>query len=181
MKDTITAEFISRICAIYNDSYDDTVEDSSIKGSDWAPGKKSNHKSLRSFQQELSEKYDIHLSTGKIKKILITGGVYSTELSRSVASELEKYGSLPNKERIEKVSELLGITTKTVYAYAPYYERQIYKEGQSANARYLQTRRQKENAAIEEIKERQMDAILDKVKGVLTEAELDRLKGELER
>ena len=76
-------DFINRICHLYGDTYDDREEDSSPGGLDWRPGQKSMHKSLGVFQRELDE-LGIKLTTGKIKKILITGGCWTTERTREV-------------------------------------------------------------------------------------------------
>lgn len=140
-KEQISQSFIDHICNLYGDNYDDTVEDSSIGGEDWAPGKKADHKSLRAFQEELSE-LGIHLSTGKIRKILITGGKFSSELSRSINREWERYDSLPTAERRAKVAEVLGISQNTVVAYLP-YQRQVYNEAPSANAKSIKRWRDK--------------------------------------
>lgn len=143
-REEITDEFISRICSLYGDNYDDTEEDSSLGGEDWYPGKRADHKSLRIFKEELEEQ-DIHLSTSKIRKILITGGVYSTELSRSVSREWDRYSHLPPKKRREKVAEVLGISPSTVLTYLP-YQRQVYKESPSENARTIKRWREKKTA-----------------------------------
>lgn len=134
-REKITKDFIEQICGLYGDNYNDTEEDSSLGGSDWAPGKEANHKSLRRFKEELEE-MDIHLSTSKIRKILISGGVYSTELSRSVAKEMEIY------KDAKKVAKVLGISTSTVTTYLP-YQRQVYNEEPSENARTIKKWREK--------------------------------------
>lgn len=87
-------EFINFICSVYNDVYDDREEDSSIGGEDWVPGEKARHTSLDSFRKELKDHHGIEISTAKLRKILITGGVWTTERSREVAE-----GS-PSKFRI---------------------------------------------------------------------------------
>lgn len=85
-------DYIDFICSLYNDSYDDRIENTSpptagdtprIPGDDWMPGTTANHKSLIAFQRELAEQ-GIKLSTSKIKKILITGGLWTTETSRTI-------------------------------------------------------------------------------------------------
>ena len=83
-------DFINRICRLYGDTYDDREEDSSPGGLDWKPGQRSLHKSLVSFQRELAEE-GIVLTTGKIKKILITGGYWTTERTREVQYLYEQY------------------------------------------------------------------------------------------
>lgn len=120
-------EYIAYICSLYGDSYDDREEDSRIGGGDWQPGKKANHQSLEAFRQELKEQ-GIVLSTAKIRKILITGGCWSTKRSREVAERYEKYGS------VAKVAEALGITTAMVTMSLP-YEKAVYDlEDKSSNA-----------------------------------------------
>ena len=57
-------EFIRHICDIYNDYYDDRIEESNpptagnnpkTAGEDWRPGVAAAHKSLVAFQKELEE------------------------------------------------------------------------------------------------------------------------------
>ena len=101
MKDsvkTFSDEFIQKICRIYGDIYDDRIEDSRPPsagkkngvverreaGTDWFPGMAAGHKSLAAFQRELEEIHGMKLSTSKIRKILISGGVWTTERSREV-------------------------------------------------------------------------------------------------
>ena len=59
-------DFIDHICDLYGDYYDDTEEDSSIGGGNWAPGQRAEHKSLRVFQEELEDQ-GIKMSTAKIR------------------------------------------------------------------------------------------------------------------
>ena len=108
-----SADYVSYICALYDDIYDDREEDSSIGGDDWAPGKTALHTSLNSFQKELEE-YGIKLSTAKIRKILITGGCWTTERSREVAELYEKYGS------VARVAKELELSETLVKTYLPY-------------------------------------------------------------
>lgn len=172
-REEITANFIKQICNLYGDYYDDTEEDSSIGGEDWKPGQKAGHKSLRLFQEELEEK-GIKLSTGKIRKILITGGVYSTELSRSIAREYERYDELPNKERVSKAAEVLDISESTVRTYLP-YERMVYKEERSDNAKAIKRWRDKKS----EKSDARVVAILEKVEAALTPVEIQVLEEHL--
>lgn len=190
----ITADFIDRICELYNDCYDDAEEDSSIGGSDWKPGKLANHKSLASFKAELEES-GIYLSTGKIRKILITGGRYSTTLSRSIDEELENYAYITSdKERIAKVAEKLSLSPKTVSMYMP-YTRQVYNESPSQNAQSvkkwrlkrdeeLQNRLEEQEKAQERAKRAKLDAkmqdllpVIRRIQAVLTEDDKKALAG----
>ena len=81
-----SSDYINLICSLYNDSYDDRIENTSPPTAgdepreaeaDWMPGTIANHKSLAAFQRELKQQ-GINLSTSKIKKILITGGLWTT-------------------------------------------------------------------------------------------------------
>lgn len=94
-------EYIAFICSLYGSSYDDRIENTSPPtagdnprdpGADWQPGIPANHKSLISFQRELREQ-GIKLSTSKIKKILITGGLWTTETSREIQELFNRYTS----------------------------------------------------------------------------------------
>ena len=60
-------EYIRRVCALYNDRYDDREEDSRPGGESWAPGKLALHTSLESFRRELEKDHGIRLSTAKIR------------------------------------------------------------------------------------------------------------------
>jgi hypothetical protein len=131
-----SADFIDQICALYNDVYDDREEDSSIGGDDWAPGKTALHTSLISFQKELEE-YGIKLSTAKIRKILITGGCWTTERSREVGELYEKYGS------IARVAEELQLSETLVKTYLPYNKVVYDLEDKSGNARRVERWREK--------------------------------------
>ena len=131
-----SADFIEQICALYNDIYDDREEDSSIGGEDWAPGKMALHTSLAAFQKELEE-YGIKLSTAKIRKILITGGCWTTERSREVGELYEKYGS------IARVAEELQLSETLVKTYLPYNKVVYDLEDKSGNARRVERWREK--------------------------------------
>ena len=125
-------EFIDRICSLYGDVYDDRIEDSSLGGADWHPGTKAMHTSLAAFQKELKEQYEIDLSTAKIRKILITGGCWTTERSREAAALYQKYGSVP------RVAEELGTTEALVKMYLPYSKTVYDLEEKSGNAKRIE-------------------------------------------
>ena len=124
-------EFITQICDLYNDTYDDREEDSSPGGADWQPGLTANHTSLASFQKALKEQ-GIELSTAKIRKILITGGVYTTERSREVAELFEKYKS------VRRVAEELDVTEALVNMYLPYGKTVYDLKEKSGNAKRIE-------------------------------------------
>ena len=123
-------DFIERICDLYGDTYDDREEDSKPGGENWVPGKEANHTSLAAFQKMLKEN-GIELSTAKIRKILITGGCWSTERSREVAELYNKYGS------VKCVAEILKVSEALVNMYLP-YEKAVYGlEDKSGNAKRI--------------------------------------------
>ena len=123
-------DFIERICDLYGDTYDDREEDSKPGGDNWVPGKEANHTSLVAFQKMLKEN-GIELSTAKIRKILITGGCWSTERSREVAELYDKYGS------VKRVAEILKVSEALVNMYLP-YEKAVYDlEEKSGNAKRI--------------------------------------------
>ena len=124
-------EYIRWICSLYKDRYDDREEDSRPGGESWIPGQKALHTSLEAFQQELRDLHGIELSTAKIRKILITGGLWTTERSRDVAELYARYGS------VSRVAEELGTSTGLVVTYLP-YRRTVYDlDEKSGNARRI--------------------------------------------
>lgn len=132
-----SGEFIGLICRLYGDSYDDREEDSAPGGESWVPGQKANHTSLAAFQKILLEVHGISLSTAKIRKILITGGLWTTERSREVAELYEKYGS------ISRVAEELGLSLNSVITYLP-YQRTVYDlEDRTGNAKRIKRWRER--------------------------------------
>lgn len=125
-----SGDFISLICEMYGDYYDDREEDSKPGGEDWIPGEKANHVSLIAFQKEL-RKEGIGLSTSKIRKILITGKRWTTERSRKVATLYEKYHD------IHQVAQILNVSDALVTMYLP-YEKVVYDlEDKSGNAKRI--------------------------------------------
>lgn len=131
-----SGELISYICDLYGDHYDDRDEDSSPGGSDWEPGKKAMHMSLSAFQKYLKS-IGIEMSTGKIRKILITGSRWTTARSREVAALYEEHKS------VNKVAEILGVSQSLVVMYLP-YEKVVYDlEDKSGNAKRMQRWREK--------------------------------------
>jgi len=129
-------EFIDLICTLYDGIYDDREEDSKPGGDDWVPGEKADHLSLAAFKKELEEK-NIKLSTAKIRKILITGGCWTTERSREVAELFKKYKS------IEAVAAELELSTALVTMYLPYGKAVYDLENKSGNAKRVQRWREK--------------------------------------
>lgn len=139
MKNTPSQEYIKQICDLYGDVYDDREEDSAPGGLDWQPGVKANHTSLQQFQHTLDQEYNIKLSTAKIRKILISGGCWTTERSREVAELFEKYGS------VARVAEELDVSDALVTMYLP-YEKTVYDlEDKSGGAKRTEKWRERRN------------------------------------
>ena len=150
-------EYIKHICELYNDYYDDRIEESNpptagnnpkTAGEDWRPGVLAAHKSLVAFQKELEEE-GIRLSTSKIKKILVTGGCWTTARSRQVQELYDRYTKegvrdeddpdtagkiLTATEAVERISKELRISKVSVSVNIPYQD-VVYKlEQRSKNA-----------------------------------------------
>ena len=81
--------------------------------------------------------YGIKLSTAKIRKILITGGCWTTERSREVADLYEKYGS------VARVAKELGLSETLVKTYLPYGKVVYDLEDKSGNAKRVERWREK--------------------------------------
>ena len=125
-------EYVDYICGLYGDSYDDRKEDSKPQGRDWIPGENANHKSLEGFRKQLKKSHDISLSTAKIRKILITGGRWSTERSREIQKRFSELKS------VTLVAESLGLSTALVVMNLP-YEKVVYDlEDKSGNAKRIE-------------------------------------------
>lgn len=78
----------------------------------------------------------IFLSTAKIRKILITGGVWTTERSREIAQLHEKYRD------VRRVAEELGVSQPLVTMYLPYKKVVYDLEEKSSNAKRIERYRQ---------------------------------------
>ena len=141
--DSPSTDYINTICTLYNDYYDDRVEDFKPGGADWTPGMASEHKSLAAFQKEL-EKHSKRLSRSKIQKILITGGRWSTERSREVQKLYQKnIKKMPPTQAVKLVAKELNISTVSVNINLP-YEKTVYDlEAKSGNARRIERWRRK--------------------------------------
>ena len=160
---TPSVEYIEKICNLYGDIYDDRIEDCRPPtaggelrnpGDDWLPGQEANHKSLNAFSKEL-EASGIKLSSSKIRKILITGGCWSTERSREVAELFHQYTApafeggtgLDASDAIKKIASDLGVSIVTVSVNLP-YQNVVYNLGERSSnavrcARYKERKKQK--------------------------------------
>lgn len=143
-------EYIEYICNLYSDTYDDRIEDSRPPaageefrkpGENWRPGQVADHKSLVAFQKELKS-MGIELSSSKIRKILISGGCWTTERSREIAELFEIFTAskdgggygLPEDMATKKIAEVLEVSLVTVNVNLP-YQNVVYKlENRSRNA-----------------------------------------------
>ena len=148
----LSVAYIQEICALYGDHYDDRLEDSRppvagrkngqpdkrLAGEDWESGIPAAHKSLSAFQRELMEEHSIRLSTSKIRKILVSGGMWTTERSREVQElyeELTRAESGISPERaVGLISKELGISKPTVVMNLPYINGVNCLEPKSPNA-----------------------------------------------
>lgn len=151
MKKTPSQDYISMICRLYGDVYDDREEDSKIKGFDWEPGLKSAHKSLGAFQKELDEVYGIHLSRTKLQKILITGGCWTTERSREIQWLYSQYTAevkdgglgLDGNVAIQAIAKYLEISDVSVIINLPYGKVVYDLEEKTKNAKRIERFRMK--------------------------------------
>ena len=150
--DPVSVSYIREICTLYGDCYDDRIEDSRppaagkkkgqedkrSAGEDWEPGMPASHKSLSAFQKELAEKHGMLVSTSKIRKVLITGGLWSTERSREVQAlyyEIMKTATEIKPETVvETISKKLSISRQTVVINLPYINGVNRLEPRSKNA-----------------------------------------------
>ena len=144
-RETPTLEYVTFICRLYGDRYDDREEDSKINGLNWEPGVKAGHKSMASFQKELEEVHGIHLSRTKLQKILITGGCWTTERSREIQWLYEEYTAakksggrgLSSEDAVRAIAKHLGISTVSVTINLPYGKVVYGLENKSANAKRI--------------------------------------------
>ena len=134
--------YVAFICGLYGDRYDDREEDAAPGGADWKPGTKARHKSLNVFQRELAEQ-EIYLSSSKIRKILITGGRWTTEGTREADALYERFTSpienggegLSGKEAVQQIAAEMEISRAMVCMLLPYGKVVYDLEEKTANAR----------------------------------------------
>ena len=168
-------DYIDFICSLYGSSYDDRIENTSpptagdnprTPGDDWMPGTTANHKSLRAFQKELAEQ-GIKLSTSKIKKILITGGLWTTEASRSIQSLYSSYTatiedggkSLDPASAIKRIADELDISLVTVSVNLPYSTVVYNLENRSSNAKRCQKYKERKMARQAGVEAKRAEAV----------------------
>ncbi|MBP3810806.1 MAG: hypothetical protein ILA15_08810 [Clostridiales bacterium] len=156
-----TKEYVDYICKLYDDVYDDRIEnckppaageESRELGADWRPGQVAEHKSLIVFQDELVA-MGIKLSSSKIRKILITGGCWSTERSREIGKLYKRYTShkyrLTADQASKRIADELDVSLVTVNINLPYRNVVYNLENKSKNAvrcaRYKERKKQRLN------------------------------------
>ncbi len=172
---TPSQEYIDFICSLYNDSYDDRIEDTSPPtagdepreaGADWMPGTVASHKSLVAFQRELKQQ-GINLSTSKIKKILITGGLWTTETSRSIQADFQAYTSsvedggegLDPADAVKRIAEERRISAVTVSVNLPYSTVVYNLENRSSNAKRCARYKERKLARLSHLAQASADMI----------------------
>lgn len=101
-KQKITQELINQIVAAFGEAYDDRECTGEHKPS------------LR----ELAGEFDI--APIRMRKLLITAGVYSTETSRQIASYIEAGVS------VEEIQRIMQLSRASVHSYIP-YTKAVYK------------------------------------------------------
>ena len=156
-------EYIEYICGLYNSIYDDRIENTAPPtaggearkaGADWMPGvTAANHKSLAVFQRELRDQ-GIKLSISKIKKILVTGGRWTTEATRTVQELFRQYTEeekTDETQAVRRIAAELCISTVSVSVSLPYSSGVYNLPEPSSNAK--RCRRYKERKAAARRKE----------------------------
>ena len=145
-----TEEMIKSACSLFGEPYDDRETPTSLFLS--PHGQKPEHTSLRSVAEEME------ISTVKVRKLLISGGFYSTVTSRTVkrlydeaVKENIKNGMNPaqaEKHAVITVSHQTHFGRASVYSYLPFKNDAYGIEEKSAAAiRQRRYRERKRNAA----------------------------------
>ena len=186
--------FIKKICDLYDDCYDDRIEDSKppsagkkngiakmqLAGADWQPGIVAEHKSLSAFQKELL-KIGVRLSTSKIRKILISGGAWTTERSREIqamfSSLLHGGSTIKPDQAVTIISEKLEISRATVTINLPYINGVNGLEHRSPNAlrcaRYREKKKETCESQLYKLKSLSPSRQEDELWNVLIERQTD--------
>lgn len=117
-----TEELIKTACSLFGEPYDDRASSTSLFSS--PHGQKPEHTSLRTVAEEME------ISTVKVRKLLISGGFYSTVTSRKVQelydnarADYLKQGKCPSqaeKLAVIKVSQQTHLGRASVYSYLPF-------------------------------------------------------------
>ena len=131
-----TEELIKSACSLFSEPYDDRESPTPLFSS--PHGQKPEHTSLRSVAEEMG------ISTVKVRKLLISGGFYSTVTSRRVqelynearAAYLKKgeCAAQAEKHAVIKVCQQTHLGRASVYSYLPFKNDAYGLEEKSAAA-----------------------------------------------
>ena len=97
---------------------------------------------IRLYKQGLKPKVisdRLHLSAPKVKRILITSGLYSTPRTEEIAA-MRRQGMT-----VEQIAEELGITVAAVQAHLPYIKGHYMAEYPTINALRIRRSREKKS------------------------------------
>ena len=134
---TVQGELVEKICSFFGRVYDDFEEErhQALRGHRSGDEKWEEIMMGDPTINETAEEFDI--TSMKVRKLLITGGCYDTEMYREVNRLKEKGMS------VEQIAEKLQKKPGTIRTYLP-YERVIYNlEERSVNADRLQRFKQR--------------------------------------
>ena len=134
---TVQGELVEKICSFFGRVYDDFEEErhQALRGHRPGDDKWEEIMAGDPTINETTEEFGI--TPMKVRKLLITGGCYDTEMYREVMGLKEK--GLSVEQIVEKLQKKLG----TIRSYFP-YERVIYNlEERSVNADRLQRFKQR--------------------------------------
>lgn len=148
-----TEEMIKTACSLFGEPYDNRESPTSLFSS--PHGQKPEHISLRSVAEEME------ISTVKVRKLLISGGFYSTVTSRIVkqlydeaVKENIKNGmnaSQAEKHAVIKVCQQTHLGRASVYSYLPFRNDAYGLEEKSAAAIRQERYRERKRKGTSEI------------------------------
>ena len=124
----VQGQLVDSVCSFFGRVYDDAEHERHLALRGHRPGDEKWQVVMqgRPTINETAEKFDV--TPAKIRKILVTGGCYNTELYRQI-KELRKQGM-----DAEEIAKKLRKTKGTIQSYLP-YEKVIYMlEERSVNA-----------------------------------------------
>lgn len=128
----IQGQLVESVCSFFGRVYDDMEQEKHAALRGHQPGDEKWQAIMqgRSTINETAVKFGV--TPAKIRKILVTGGYYNTELYRLIKTMREQGMNL------EEIAEKLGKTKGSIQSYLP-YEKMIYMmEERSVNADRMQ-------------------------------------------
>ena len=126
--DEIQGQLVDKVCKYFGRVYGDAEQERHQALRGHRPGDEAWQKIMQGLPTINETAKEFHVTPAKIRKILVTGGCYNTELYRRI-KELRKQGM-----DVEEIAEKLGKTKGTIQSYLP-YEKVIYMlEERSVNA-----------------------------------------------